>query len=671
MVMTTVDIGNVGGLLQHQPTHSDIDITTGRLWHFAYIGNYGREPWYSDDNGATWTQSPSDLPSWTGGPDSATFIDNDGCLHTIQEYHFQANTYVAWYELNGAGDEWLLVDKHTVSAWKNDASNAWVTVAGYTKSDGSRRTFASTDLNDKEYFLRFDTDTAGLWSATQFFGPGTSSCLAPSRVFFDALADGKTPASDSAVGVGLSLRSGAYVKIPVTGSTWTTTPATNSWDTTCVWGVGEAWFLVADGSTVGYAVEHLDYSTMTTSIVTTAASGTIPFYQYSNKACELPVSVGVHYNGVLYFFVYVDEAQPVWSGEYTVSGGTFSGWVEETDAAWEENSRFYGGLSVIGPAGGAVVLVQARHDTSAVAALYTELNAPPSAPTWNTAAGAHEVTDTLTVDWNFIDADPDDSQTEFKLRRVVDGGPSEWWNGTIWTTEQWVVSTSTSVVYPASWATLGESIYYYVNTKDAAGVEGTESAGLQITAATKANPVLTYPTGDPTINTGSITVEWTCTDQSAYRLRLLSSPGAAELWDSGTVASAGARAKTIVYLLVDATDYTVELTTTSGTALLSDVQTEDFSTSFIPPAVATLVVTADDPEDGSITVTVSNNTGVTAFANNELFRRVAGESESIRLADVLAEDVVYVNRTARSDVDYEYQILTTGDNLSTSLSAWT
>lgn len=300
------------------------------------------------------------------------------------------------------------------------------------------------------------------------------------------------------------------------------------------------------------------------------------------------------------------------------------------------------------------------------------LNTAPTAPTWDTAAGAHDVAAPLLLDWTFNDPDGDAS-TAYALQRTVNAGSVEWWNGSSWGgTETKLVTADTSLTIASPWATDGDSTVYKVLGYDAADVVSPLSTGLTIVAAAKVDPTITSPTAGEVINSGSIDADWICTSQSKFTLRLLTAADV-ELWTSGLVTSTSLRSHAINYPLTNSTTFKVELTTISLLGVTSDTQTTTFSTSFTTPQIPTLTLFADSPVPGAATIVVAQGVSTgTVITHNDLYRREeAVGGNGIRISSTMEVDGTIVSYTQRAETLYEYRAVAVGENLTETSSVWT
>lgn len=307
------------------------------------------------------------------------------------------------------------------------------------------------------------------------------------------------------------------------------------------------------------------------------------------------------------------------------------------------------------------------------------LNKAPTAPTWVTQSGTADVAVSLVLDWTFNDPDLiySDTPSAYALKRTI-GATTRWWDGTDWdaVAETFVTTTNTTATIP-SWGSDGDANHnYYVAQKDAAGLAGPYSAALVITPDAKVNPVVTAPTG--TVDVAMATATWTSTDQSAFKVDLLSDPGGVVLWSSGWVVDPSLRAYPIGYTFSNLTDYEVQVTTKTAEGLESDPDSEAFTTDFTVPDQPTLAV-VEDPA-GALTVTVTNpDEGGEVVTFNDLYVRVAAGSlhdgnrstTARRIATGLEPAAEYVDWAVGSGVSYEYMDRAWAANGTYTDSDWT
>lgn len=311
------------------------------------------------------------------------------------------------------------------------------------------------------------------------------------------------------------------------------------------------------------------------------------------------------------------------------------------------------------------------------------LNQPPTAATWDlTDNQAHDVAETLTLDWTFNDPYPGDTQGKYALRRQIGAGSYEYWNAgtTSWgASEVENTSSTTQVALASSWGSDGDANHKYaVKTWDAAGLEGSYSSELTVIPSAQDNPTISSPADAGTVTAPSVTVTWSASTQTAYKARLLSS-ASAELESTGWVTSTDT-SHTFAYTLANSTDYKVEVTTKNDEGLASDADTNSFSVSFTPPSTPTLTATASDA-NGYITVAITNPGAGATESYNDVFVRVASGGradidrpvggDGIRIASGVAVDGSFIDRAVASGTDYEYLVRAVADTGATADSAWT
>lgn len=228
-------------------------------------------------------------------------------------------------------------------------------------------------------------------------------------------------------------------------------------------------------------------------------------------------------------------------------------------------------------------------------------NRSPTTPTWVTTSGAFDEASAHDLTWQHNDPDGD-AQHSYKLRRSVNGGANQWWNGTTWTTEGWVTSLSTVVSITAATVADGDSIAYSVATRDADLAESGYSSTLTLTYSAAATPTISSPADGGTVAGSTLTVTWAVSEQAAYRAILYTS-GDVMLADSGWVTSTATSHTFSSVEMADSTSYKVSVQTRGDDGLAGAADTNTFSVSFTPPTTPILTVTASG---GSISVAIDN-----------------------------------------------------------------
>jgi hypothetical protein len=380
--------------------------------------------------------------------------------------------------------------------------------------------------------------------------------------------------------------------------------------------------------------------------------------------------VGMNNDDDLYWIKY-DRATDSWDASWTLlNTGT-------TDSDhWGTTRRSYGSR-------GLVVWLE---DTGADIALMSEpisWNAAPLAPTWATPEdnAVRDETATLPVSWVFNDPDDGDTQSAYALKRTI-GGTTTYYNaaaGTWSGTEVKNTSTTEGVTLPATWGADGDVVGLAVKTWDAIDTEGVYGATLTVTGSTKVNPTLTAPTDAGTITTSRVTATWTATEQTAYRLRVLTSADVV-LYDSGKVTSTIKTVEAPVDLADGLTGAKVEVRAWNNDDLESSTDTHTFTVDFVEPATPTyelsvstnggfiqLDITDPTPTGSQPTVTAHDvYVRVAAGGRQDGERPVGGDG--IRIAADITTP--FLDYAAASGIDYEYRTLAKADNGTSVFGAW-
>jgi len=309
----------------------------------------------------------------------------------------------------------------------------------------------------------------------------------------------------------------------------------------------------------------------------------------------------------------------------------------------------------------------------------------PNTPTWDSPVNgdAQSTAATLLLDWTFSDPDPGDTQSKFALSRQVGALAIEYFrtsDGTWQTTEQQNTSSTTSLTLTAlqAWSdglatnASDPNHVYKVKVWDVANNPSAYSAALSIVPSTIVNPAIVTPTAAQVLATDHVTMTWTATEQSQFRVQLNVNAGA-QVYDSGWVGDSVSRTFLVPYVLLNSTSWTLTLTTKNIEGLASVAQTRNFTVTYVTPATPTLVATAI-PASGIIRVVITNPTpsgGQPVVASQELWRRITGTTTNVRIAYALASGATVDDFKAVSGVAYEYQVVTTGVNGTSTAGAWT
>lgn len=337
---------------------------------------------------------------------------------------------------------------------------------------------------------------------------------------------------------------------------------------------------------------------------------------------------------------------------------SFGSWVEMNTDVVESDTL----VAKPGSRGSRIECVYAVVSTSTTFRyqLVATTNVTPDATTWNTASGAHDIGSALLLDWNHNDVDQD-AQSQYRLRRSINGGSNTYWNGSTWqSTSVDVSSATTSANQVAGWNGVvdGDVVEYVVRTNDGQGF-GPYGPPLAVIASVPVNPTITAPPAG-TFNSATVIVTWTVAEQTAFRARLLLTSDSSVQHDSGWVGDDDERDYEIPFLLVDGTNYTVQLQTQNQEGLASAVQTVLITASLTPPPLPTMVFTPI-PSDGAITIDISNGTpgvGETDADRNSLWRRDDDDpdlTEKLVSNQGIAVNGSFTDRSIASDRNYSYK----------------
>jgi len=305
-------------------------------------------------------------------------------------------------------------------------------------------------------------------------------------------------------------------------------------------------------------------------------------------------------------------------------------------------------------------------------------NQAPTAPTWNNTSGATEdVAETLLLDWDFNDSDGDD-QSDYTVRRRKGAAAYAYWNGSTWQAGEdastKIASTGTTLNMASSWGADGDDDHYYaIKTWDPSDEVSPWSSELRVIPSAQDNPAITAPTG--TVGP-SETATWTVTTQTAFRTVVSDTSSTSDMdagtldYDSGWTVD-GNKTDTIEFPTPSVTRY-FRVQTKNDEGLLSDIDQETLTVTYTPPATPTLVATGDTPSTGAIGVVITNPGTGTTETGNDIYRRLVGDSDDgTRVAIGVAVDGTFTDWKVESGVAYQYLVRTFGDNGTQADSVWT
>ena len=338
--------------------------------------------------------------------------------------------------------------------------------------------------------------------------------------------------------------------------------------------------------------------------------------------------------------------------------------------------------------------VTARHDVytahsgapNTLTHTQQSLSYAPFTPTWVSPINGQpaDVGLGLLLDWTFSDPDPTDSQKDFAISRQIGAGALAYFrasDSTWQVAEVQNASGTSSRTLAAAWGVHTDAVHTYkAKVWDQANVASAYSDAMAVTPSTPVNPTITAPTPAQVITGDQVTITWTVAEQTAWRVELLTNPGAVLTFDTGWAPNSlvpgtpSQLSYTVPTILADNSGWTLRLTTRNTEGLASTPVTVNFTVDYIAPATPTLVATAQ-PALGVIRIVITNpapSGGQPAIADNDVYRRRTGDAASaIRIATGVANNGTYDDWQAVAGVAYEYQILANGVNGTSTAGAWT
>jgi hypothetical protein len=296
---------------------------------------------------------------------------------------------------------------------------------------------------------------------------------------------------------------------------------------------------------------------------------------------------------------------------------------------------------------------------------FKQSNVAPNAPTLNSPATGTTVDRGVTqrLAWTFSDPNVGDNQSAFSLRYRIGAGA--------WTT---VTGTTTNSFWDAAPATFSAATYeWQVNTKDAAGLQGPNSASSFFTAADAPGvPSITAPTSGSTVGTATATVTWSGGTQTDYQIRKVADiAGVADTttvyYDSGDVVDSSTRSATIAFGTNLRWEH-IQVRVKAG-GLWSSWADCRVYVSFTSPMVPTLTATPNS-STASISVVITNPTpsgGAPAIDHNDVFVSSPLDAE-IRVATSVANNGTFLWKFSGAVRVYTFRVVAVGTNGTTRSS---
>jgi len=314
------------------------------------------------------------------------------------------------------------------------------------------------------------------------------------------------------------------------------------------------------------------------------------------------------------------------------------------------------------------------------------LSYAPFTPTWVSPVNGQpaDVGLGLLLDWTFTDPDATDTQKDYAISRQIGAGALAYFrasDSTWQAAEVQNASGTSSRTLAAAWGVHTDAVHTYkAKVWDQANVASAYSDAMAVTPSTPINPTITAPTPAQVITSDQVTITWTVAEQTAWRVELLTNPGAVLTFDTGWAPNQDVPGTptqltyTVPTILGDGSGWTLRLTTRNTEGLASTPVTVNFTVDYIAPATPTLVATPQ-PTLGLIRIVITNPApggGQPAIADNDVYRRpTADPAAAIRIATGVANNGTYDDWQAMSGVAYEYQVLANGTNGTSTFGAWT
>ena len=657
----------------------------------------------STDQGASWS-TVTDFTLYTNTsiffePTPSLWVDNADNLHicTIRGWkgNVSGNAYYDLYIYVGTINDgaWTQTSRRLDWSLVPGSGRARVRICdltGFTLNGTIYSVIATARDDDRIHIAAYRSgDLSG--SKSWDLHPGTGSPVDDAEacsIAFKHIGDGKTPTStpDLAVLVHESADDIHYGVLD-----WSATDGT--WET--VYGSSFTYYNtdnVAEDNylhsqTLGYDAEddqwiYICHKLYKPVALVGGGSSAMVAYQGNadSTASNYMVPTWDHHNRTIHVITEDSDGTGIRTQQFDIANLSWSDGDDHPTAPTTEGDGWYA-ARVAGSWGDYPKLDAVYYDGTNI--VYTDewnliFNRFPLAPTWNMVSSqAFDINEALTLTWTFVDPDPGDTQTAYRLRRQKAVTPTstgwEWWDGTTWqTTEQTVTSTTSTVTIPSGWgADTDDPHHYSVATKDAEDWSEYNTP-LIVIADTREALTITGPAAQADVD-ATATVTWAVAEQSAWRLRVMHETVDTVYYDSGRIIDATTRSH-IAPFAPHGVTRRVEVQTWSATGLASVPATITVNVVYVPPDTSTITVAAE-PDEGRVRVTSTSPTptgGQPDPTVNDLYRRRAGQlGTGIRVKAGAAPGDTVDDYTVRSGVGYEYLIRTHAVNGTHTDTAWT
>jgi hypothetical protein len=675
-------------------------LANGRLLAiFRDVSNNRIEVWYSDDQGATWSENTSARISLhanfaAGSMGFSLFVDESDHVHICYLGSGLDSYPYCWYrhgEAVGTGGAWG-TEFEVLNMWGTATGILFPSMVAHAKVGASgwsvHIALQVTSAGNYQVSMRTlsVSDTYVVTSAGSQTGYGTATvCSTGPRIDFNHTGDGKTVAGSAPhLYVAFRYASGlAFAKWTYASGSWT--KGTDRQIDSGTTGFFDAAFdgdrmiiaynLTATNTVVLMAERDAADTTTTARTPTALSDGAMVDIAICHQGYNKSAVIGA-------IGTTSDDAKYL---KYDRTAGTFGSWVQLEAGTATRISACRGTL------GRRADFVWADSSTS-IRHGQALFNTAPTAAAWVApidGAGA-DVGAALVLDWTFTDPDTGDGDTQsaYAVRRQIGAGALAYWrasDSTWQAAEVQNTSTATMLTLASGWGADGDANHKYaVKTWDDLGLAGVYNTELTQVPSTPDLPTITAPVAATNWVTATMTVTWTVATQTTYLVELLNQTGTVVLESSGTIASVGLRAHALTYTLLNGVDYQVRVTTANDEGLVGTPDTNAFSVSYTLPATPTVTVTASSV-NGYITVASSHPTpggGQPTVTSADVFVRLSSAHNypdlerpvggaGIRIAAGLTPGVSFLDRACSSGVAYEYMVRGWADDLTFADSAWT
>jgi hypothetical protein len=265
--------------------------------------------------------------------------------------------------------------------------------------------------------------------------------------------------------------------------------------------------------------------------------------------------------------------------------------------------------------------------------------------------------------WNFLDPDTGDTQSAFRLQYGLLSSSN------LTTVEQQVPITS----WTAPLGTFNLDDYRWrVQTADSSGLWGIYSDWNYFSVVDPPDqPVITSPSNFSIISSSSESVHWNIAAQNRYQARVVGdlegSPDTSKVYfDTGGVQSSTARSALLDFPENNVTRH-IQVRIQSNT-LWSTWASVVVDVNYIPPPTPGIVL-EPEPESGAIRIITINPLPFGQYTDSVLNRiqRRTDTSNWVTIEEV-PPNTVYMDYQAESRTDYDYRIVTVGENGTQSQS---